>query len=119
MDPKALWVSLAHNFTLANLIHKGAYVICIALVFEFIAWWAGRRIEHRCWFGTHAVGTRSRNPRSKHASHPSGSTSRCRADRATSDFCIKAPISDGAHTDVSANGVKASWPLASADQTSV
>jgi len=45
MDPKALWVSLAHNFTLANLIHKGAYVICIALVFEFIAWWAGRRIE--------------------------------------------------------------------------
>ncbi len=26
---------------------------------------------------------------------------------------------DGAHTDARVNGVKASWPLASADQTSV
>jgi small conductance mechanosensitive channel len=45
MDPKVLWASLAANFTLANLILKGAYVLCIAIVFEFIAWWAGRRIE--------------------------------------------------------------------------
>jgi len=45
MDPKVLWATLAANFTLANLILKGAYVLCIALVFEFIAWWAGRRIE--------------------------------------------------------------------------
>jgi small conductance mechanosensitive channel len=45
MDPKVLWATLAANFTLANLILKGTYVLCIAIVFEFIAWWAGRRIE--------------------------------------------------------------------------
>ena len=45
MDPKVLWATLAANFTLANLILKGAYVLCIAIVFEVIAWWAGRRIE--------------------------------------------------------------------------
>ncbi|HVF10823.1 MAG TPA: mechanosensitive ion channel domain-containing protein [Abditibacteriaceae bacterium] len=45
MDPRVLWTTLAANFTLANLILKGAYVLCIAVVFEFIAWWIGRRIE--------------------------------------------------------------------------
>src|SRR4028119_1433800 len=30
---------------LQEFIIKGTYVICIAIVFEFIAWWLGRRIE--------------------------------------------------------------------------
>ncbi|MBV9470327.1 MAG: mechanosensitive ion channel family protein [Abitibacteriaceae bacterium] len=36
---------LAHNFTLSNLLMVGVRVVFIALIFEFIAWWAGRRIE--------------------------------------------------------------------------
>lgn len=32
-------------YRLPGLITKAAYVICIAIVFEFIAWWLGRRIE--------------------------------------------------------------------------
>lgn len=36
---------LGQNFTLSNLLLVGARVIFIALIFEFIAWWAGRRIE--------------------------------------------------------------------------
>lgn len=41
----ALRDALAANFTLSNLILKGAYVICIALVFEFIAFLTLRRVE--------------------------------------------------------------------------
>lgn len=37
--------ALAANFTLSNLILKGAYVLCIALVFEFIAFIALRRVD--------------------------------------------------------------------------
>ena len=37
--------ALASNFTIANLIDKGVNVIFIALVFEILAWWLGRRIE--------------------------------------------------------------------------
>lgn len=36
---------LVHNFTISNLMLVGARVVFIALIFEFIAWWAGRRIE--------------------------------------------------------------------------
>lgn len=45
MDFKAVWAQLAQNFTLTNLILRAAYVICIALAFEFISWWASRRLE--------------------------------------------------------------------------
>ena len=45
MEFKAVWSALAQNFTLANLIIRAAYIICIALAFELIAWWAGRQIE--------------------------------------------------------------------------
>lgn len=36
---------LAANFTLANLVTLGLQVIFIAIIFEFSAWWLGRRIE--------------------------------------------------------------------------
>ena len=45
MDPQVLWTTLKSNFKLADIILDGAYVLCIEVVFEFIAWWAGRRIE--------------------------------------------------------------------------
>lgn len=37
--------ALAANFTLSNLVLKGAYVLCIALVFEFIAFMVLRRLD--------------------------------------------------------------------------
>src|SRR5436309_1879941 len=43
MNLDVLRNALANNFNLSNLILKASYVICIAVVFEFIAWWAGRR----------------------------------------------------------------------------
>lgn len=45
MELKAAWATLAQNFTLTNLVIRAAYIICIALAFEFIAWWAARLIE--------------------------------------------------------------------------
>lgn len=45
MELKAVWAALAQNFTLANLLIRAAYIICIALAFEAMAWWAGRLIE--------------------------------------------------------------------------
>lgn len=36
---------LATNLTLANLISYGLKVVFIAVLFEFSAWWLGRRIE--------------------------------------------------------------------------
>jgi len=45
MDFKVAWAALAQNFTLTNLVIRAAYIICIALAFEGIAWWAGRKIE--------------------------------------------------------------------------
>lgn len=45
MDFKAIWSQLAQNFTLTSLIIRAAYIICIALAFEAISWWAARRLE--------------------------------------------------------------------------
>jgi small-conductance mechanosensitive channel len=42
MDLRAV---LAANFRLENLIYTALQVIFIAIVFEFVAWWLGRRIE--------------------------------------------------------------------------
>ena len=36
---------LKSNFQLSNLVYTALQVIFIAIVFEFIAWWLGRRIE--------------------------------------------------------------------------
>lgn len=40
-----LRTALATNFNLQNLILKGAYVVCIAVAFEIIAWWAATRLD--------------------------------------------------------------------------
>lgn len=45
MDFKVAWATLAQNFTLTNLVIRAAYIICIAIAFEGIAWWAARKIE--------------------------------------------------------------------------
>jgi small-conductance mechanosensitive channel len=45
MDFKAIWSQLAQNFTLTSLVLRAAYIICIALAFEAISWWAARRLE--------------------------------------------------------------------------
>jgi small conductance mechanosensitive channel len=45
MDFKAIWSQLAQNFTLTNLVIRAAYIICIALAFEAINWWAARRLD--------------------------------------------------------------------------
>lgn len=45
MDFKVAWAALAQNFTITNLVIRAAYIICIAIAFEIIAWWAARRIE--------------------------------------------------------------------------
>jgi len=45
MDFKVAWAALAQNFTLTNLVIRAAYIICIAIAFEAIAWWAARKIE--------------------------------------------------------------------------
>lgn len=45
MDFKAIWSQLAQNFTLTSLIIRATYIICIALAFEAIAWWAARKLE--------------------------------------------------------------------------
>jgi small conductance mechanosensitive channel len=45
MDFKAIWSQLAQNFTLTNLVIRAAYIICIAIAFEAISWWAARRLE--------------------------------------------------------------------------
>ena len=45
MDFKVVWATLAQNFTLTNLVIRAAYIICIAIAFEAIAWWAARKIE--------------------------------------------------------------------------
>jgi small-conductance mechanosensitive channel len=42
MDIKTI---LANNFNIANLIDKGINVLFIAVVFELLVWWIGRRIE--------------------------------------------------------------------------
>jgi len=45
MDVQTAKTTLLSNLTLGVLIYKSALVVCIAIAFEFIAWWAGRRIE--------------------------------------------------------------------------
>ena len=45
MNLKATWYALAQNFTLQNLVIIAAQVICVAIAFEVLAWWAGRVIE--------------------------------------------------------------------------
>lgn len=45
MDLQTAKTTLLHNLTLGTLIYKSALVVCIAIAFEFIAWWLGRRIE--------------------------------------------------------------------------
>lgn len=45
MELKTIWATLAQNFTLTNLVIRAAYIICIAIAFEMIAWWAARIIE--------------------------------------------------------------------------
>ena len=45
MELKTVWASLAQNFTLTNLVIRAASIICIALAFEFMAWWFARIIE--------------------------------------------------------------------------
>jgi small-conductance mechanosensitive channel len=45
MNFQAVWSQLAQNFTLTNLVIRAAYIICIALAFEAISWWAARRLE--------------------------------------------------------------------------
>jgi small-conductance mechanosensitive channel len=45
MDFKAVGAALAQNFTLTNLVIRAAYIICIAIAFEIMAWWAARVIE--------------------------------------------------------------------------
>jgi small-conductance mechanosensitive channel len=45
MDFKAIWSQLAQNFTLTNLVIRACYIICIAIAFEAISWWAARRLE--------------------------------------------------------------------------
>ena len=46
MNFQAVWSQLAQNFTLANLVVRAAYIICIALAFEGLSWWAARKLEH-------------------------------------------------------------------------
>ena len=36
---------LANNFKLENLVYTALHVIFIAIIFEFLAWWLGRRVE--------------------------------------------------------------------------
>jgi small-conductance mechanosensitive channel len=46
MDIRSITNSaIASNFTLARLVETSLQVIFIAIVFEFLAWWLGRRIE--------------------------------------------------------------------------
>jgi len=45
MNLKATWYALAQNFTLQNLVVIAAQIICVAIAFELLAWWAGRVIE--------------------------------------------------------------------------
>jgi small conductance mechanosensitive channel len=45
MNFQAVWSQLAQNFTLTNLVIRAAYIICIALAFEGLSWWAARRLE--------------------------------------------------------------------------
>ena len=45
MEFKAIWSQLAQNFTLTNLVIRAAYIICIALAFEVMSWWAARKLE--------------------------------------------------------------------------
>jgi small-conductance mechanosensitive channel len=51
---------LATNFRLENLIYTGLHVIFIAIIFEFIAWWLGRRIER--WTTPLIPGDSGRDP---------------------------------------------------------
>lgn len=46
MDFKAIWSQLVQNFTLTNLVIRACYIICIALAFELLSWWASRRLEN-------------------------------------------------------------------------
>lgn len=46
MNFPEVWAKLAQNFTLTSLVIRAAYIICIALAFEAIAWWAARRLEN-------------------------------------------------------------------------
>lgn len=45
MDLKVVWAALAQNFTLTNLLIRAAYIICIAVAFELLAWWSARQID--------------------------------------------------------------------------
>jgi len=45
MDVQTAKATLLANLTLGMLIYKSAIVVCIAVAFEFISWWMGRRIE--------------------------------------------------------------------------
>jgi small-conductance mechanosensitive channel len=45
MNFKATWYALAQNFTLQNLTVIAAEIICLAIAFEVLAWWAARVIE--------------------------------------------------------------------------
>lgn len=45
MDFSAILAALKQNFTLRNLTINAAYIICIALAFEGISWWASRKLE--------------------------------------------------------------------------
>lgn len=36
---------IANNFKLENLVYTALHVIFIAIIFEFLAWWLGRRID--------------------------------------------------------------------------
>jgi small conductance mechanosensitive channel len=51
---------LAANFRLENLLFLGLQVIFIAVIFEFIAWWLGRRIEN--WTSPLIPGDAGRDP---------------------------------------------------------
>jgi small conductance mechanosensitive channel len=45
MELQGAWREILKSFTLGTLVLKAARVICIAIAFEFIAWWLGRRVE--------------------------------------------------------------------------